>query len=277
MAPQEWPITTRGDKKKKKKEKKKCPVKKRKTSEREGERKSSDTFWFRERQETFGELCVRTFVCLRTFYSQLGNVRHVYCPNVESEQSGKYTPFPRERHRSAAELILCGHSSGTWSFHSSLPPPTRAWRACACGWGDWGSRVWSMGDWFYVCVRAHVCVLESWLSTRPPTFCSVTPLCSLALCTLEKVFISPAPKHSRVFTVKGEKASVLHTCFSVCSYILQAGPVWEGCELLLKHKAVHSYLLYLVVAYKKNISELVWIHFAANKWSPLFLGRGTND
>lgn len=132
------------------------------------------------------------------------------------------------------------------------PPPRKKWRACACGWGDWGSRVWSMGDWFYVCVRAHVCVLESWLSARPPTFCSVTPLCSLALCTLEKVFISPAPKHSRVFTVKGEKASVLHTCFSVCSYILQAGPVWEGCELLLKHKAVHSYLLYLVVAYKKK-------------------------
>lgn len=119
MAPQECLITTRGNKKK---ERKKSGQLRKGRPQRGRQRESIDAFWFRERQETFGELCVRTFVCLRTFYSQLGNVHHVYCPNIESEQSGKYTPFPRERHRSAAELILCGHSSGTWSFHSSLLP-----------------------------------------------------------------------------------------------------------------------------------------------------------
>lgn len=74
-----------------------------------------------------------------------------------------------------------------------------------------------------MCESARVCSRELAISTAPYLLLSQSTLLSLALCTLEKVFISPAPKHSRVFTVKGEKASVLHTCFSVCSYILQAG------------------------------------------------------
>lgn len=150
-----------------------------------------------------------------------------------------------------------------------------------CGWGDWGSRVWSMGDWFYVCVRAHVCVLESWLSARPPTFCSVSPLCSLSrsLHFREGFYLSSTETLSSLHSERRKGISAPHLLLCLLLYTAgrQSDPVWEGCELLLKHKAVHSYLLYLVVAYKKKISELVRIHFAAKKWSPLFLGRGTND
>lgn len=264
---------------KKKRRKKKKSVQLRKGRPQRGrEREKAQTLSGLERDKRHLGNCVyvRLCVCARSTVS-LGTGTTSTVLMLNQSRVVNTLPFPERDtevlQNSSCVATLVEHGV----FILLYPPPRKKWRACACGWGDWGSRVWSMGDWFYVCVRAHVCVLESWLSARPPTFCSVTPLCSLALCTLEKVFISPAPKHSRVFTVKGEKASVLHTCFSVCSYILQAGPVWEGCELLLKHKAVHSYLLYLVVAYKKNISELVWIHFAANKWSPLFLGRGTND
>lgn len=105
---------------------------------------------------------MRTFVCLRTFYSQLGNVHHVYCPNVESEQSGKYTPFPRERHRSAAELILCGHSSGTWSFHSSLlspPPPEKSGEHARVGEVT-GVRECGRWEIDFMYVRERTCVFS---------------------------------------------------------------------------------------------------------------------
>lgn len=112
-----------------------------------------------------------------------------------------------------------------------------------------------MGDWFYVCVRAHVCVLESWLSARPPTFCSVSPLCSLSrsLHFREGFYLSSTETLSSLHSERRKGISAPHLLLCLLLYTAgrQSDPVWEGCELLLKHKAVHSYLLYLVVAYKK--------------------------
>lgn len=154
--------------------------------------------------------------------------------------------------------------SSWWSATSNAE---KKWRACACGWGDWGSRVWSMGDWFYVCVRVHVCVLESWLSAWPPTFCSVSPLCSLShsLHFREGFYLSSTETLSSLHIERRKGISAPHLLLCLLLYTAgrQADPVWEGCKLLLKHKAVHSYLLYLVVAYEKK-SELVRIRFAAN-------------
>lgn len=113
-----------------------------------------------------------------------------------------------------------------------------------------------MGDWFYVCVRAHVCVLESWLSARPPTFCSVSPLCSLSrsLHFREGFYLSSTETLSSLHSERRKGISAPHLLLCLLLYTAgrQSDPVWEGCELLLKHKAVHSYLLYLVVAYKKK-------------------------
>lgn len=123
------------------------------------------------------------------------------------EQSGKYTPFPRESHRSAAELILCVHSSGTWSFHSfffffhfffftfsSWMTATRNAKkkkkkvecVCECEWGDWGSRV--CDQW-----RLILCVCVFWelaISTAHCLLLYQSTLCthtlSLSVCALER-------------------------------------------------------------------------------------------
>lgn len=123
------------------------------------------------------------------------------------EQSGKYTPFRSESQRSAAELILCGHSSGTWSFHSFfcffLQQVMQKYEMCLCVWVRWlGFEKMINGDW--VCVCMCVCVLKRCPYAWPDISYSISPLSTLSLCIREG-FISPAPTHSCVLTVKGER------------------------------------------------------------------------
>ena len=94
------------------------------------------------------------------------------------EQSGKYTPFPRESYRSAAKLILWGQSSGTWSFHSIFSfflllffcllegVQQVIQKGVVCMWVSWlGFERVISGDWFCVCVHASVCSWELAIST----------------------------------------------------------------------------------------------------------------
>lgn len=131
------------------------------------------------------------------------------------EQGGKYTPFPRESYRSAAELILCGHSSGTWSFHafffllfsyssSSATSNSKKWSEYVRVGEVTG--VWTSDQWISILCA---CV---WACARMCVFLRVgrkhgplpSTLHSFALCFGEG-FISPAPTHSCVLTVKGER------------------------------------------------------------------------
>lgn len=158
------------------------------------------------------------------------------------EQSGKYTAFPRESHRSAAELILCGHSSGTWSFHSFLfflslleglqQVMQKKWSACA---GE-VTGVRESDQWrliLCVCVFLRVGHKHGRL---PPTLSVHSPL-SLPLCFRE-AFISPAPTHSCVLTVKGERHQYsTPAALSALTYCRQSDPIQGGCEPLhLKYK-----------------------------------------
>lgn len=92
--------------------------------ERERQKQPAEHFLVQRDKRHLGnwtDVCVYVCVCghAHTTISE-GMCTMLALLILNLEPSGKYTPFPRESHRSAAELILCGHSSVTWTFHSSL-------------------------------------------------------------------------------------------------------------------------------------------------------------
>ena len=83
----------------------------------------------------------------------------------------------------------------------------------------------------FVCVCVRVCVPGSRLSARPGA--SVHSLLStLSLCFRESI-ISPAPTHSCVLTVKGERHQYsTPAALSALTHCRQSEPIQGGCEPL---------------------------------------------
>lgn len=67
----------------------------------------------------FACACCRVHVCTCAQATNNQGRRTLSAPLILNlQQSGKYTPVPKGSCRSTPELILWGHSCGTWSFHS---------------------------------------------------------------------------------------------------------------------------------------------------------------
>lgn len=104
-----------------------------------------------------------------------------------------------------------------------------------------------------MCESARVCSRELAISTAPYLLLSQSTLLSLSrsLHFREGFYLSSTETLSSLHSERRKSISAPHLLLCLLLYTAgrQSDAVWEGCELLLKHKAVHSYLLYLVVAY----------------------------